>query len=67
MAEVTVNIEGMTCQHCVGKVKQALDALPGVQEAEVEIGSAKVTFNGSVVNRNEIADAVVRVGYPVVG
>ena len=49
------------------RVKQALDALDGVQSVEVEIGSAKVSFDNSVVNKNEIADAVVKAGYTVVG
>ena len=67
MADVTINIEGMTCQHCVGRVKQALEALDGVQDIEVEVGSAKVSFDSSVVSKNEIADAVVKAGYTVVG
>ena len=67
MADVTINIEGMTCQHCVGRVKQALEALDGVQGVEVEIGSAKVSFDNSAVSKDEIADAVVKAGYTVVG
>ena len=67
MADVTINIEGMTCQHCVGRVKQALEALDGVQDIEVEVGSAKVSFDNSVVSKNEIADSVVKAGYTVVG
>ncbi len=67
MADATINIEGMSCQHCVGRVKQVLDALDGVQGAEVEVGAAKVSFDDSVVSKNDIADAVVKAGYTVVG
>ena len=67
MSDTTINIEGMSCQHCVGRVKQALEALDGVQDVEVEVGSAKVSFDSSVVSKNEIADAVVKAGYTVVG
>ena len=63
----TINIEGMSCQHCVGRVKQALDALDGVQDIEVEVGTAKVSFDSAVISKNEIADAVVKAGYTVVG
>lgn len=67
MPDVTINIEGMSCSHCVGRVKQALDSLNGVEEATVEVGSAKVSFDSSAISRNEIADAIVKAGYPVVG
>ncbi len=67
MADANINIEGMTCQHCVGRVKQALEALDGVQDVEVEVGSAKVSFDNSAVSKGEIADAVVKAGYTVVG
>ena len=67
MADATINIEGMSCQHCVGRVKQVLDALDGVLGAEVEVGSAKVSFDNSVVSKDDIADAVVKAGYTVVG
>ncbi|MCK4910508.1 MAG: heavy-metal-associated domain-containing protein [Thermodesulfovibrionales bacterium] len=67
MADATINIEGMTCQHCVGRVKQALEALDGVQGFEVEIGSAKVSFDSSATSKDEIAAAVAKSGYTVVG
>jgi copper chaperone len=67
MAVTTVKIEGMTCQHCVGKVRQVLEALDGVREVEVEIGSAKVTFDDVSIKRDGIEAAVVKAGYTVVG
>ncbi len=30
-------IEGMTCQHCVGRVTKALEAIPGVLEVAVDL------------------------------
>jgi copper chaperone len=37
-----LRIDGMSCDHCVRAVKQALEAVPGVTHAEVEVGAARV-------------------------
>ena len=48
--EVTLKIEGMMCQHCENRVKKALEALPGVEEAAVSHTdkSAVVRLSGEV-------------------
>jgi copper chaperone len=37
MPTTTLKIEGMTCNHCVHSVQQALSSLPGVKKAEVSL------------------------------
>ena len=51
----TMKIEGMMCGHCEAAVKKALEALDGVDSAEVshEAGTAVVTLS------NEVADDVL--------
>lgn len=46
----TMKIEGMMCGHCEARVKKALEALPGVDTAEVshEAGTAVVTLSAEV-------------------
>lgn len=65
MAELKVGIEGMSCQHCVMAVKKAVDALQGVEGAEVVIGSAEVKFNASLLKPEQIKAAIVSAGYTV--
>lgn len=36
-------IDGMSCNHCVGVVKKALETMDGVREAQVSVGHAQVT------------------------
>jgi copper chaperone len=67
MAELTLSIEGMSCQHCVASVKKALDAVEGVTTAEVAVGSATITFDESKTDRNAIAGAVQDAGYKIAG
>ena len=45
MSNTNLNITGMTCNHCVRAGTKALEAVPGVQSAEVSLtpGSAVVT------------------------
>ena len=35
--EKTLHVEGMMCQHCVARVKKALEAVEGVEEAVVDL------------------------------
>ena len=46
----TITIDGMMCEHCEATVKKALEALPGVQNAQVshEKGAAVVTLSAPV-------------------
>ena len=46
----TINIEGMMCPHCEATVKKALEALEGVNSAEVshEKGTAVVELSAEV-------------------
>ena len=48
MTTRTMKIEGMMCGHCEARVKKALEALPGVESAEVshEKGEALVNLSG---------------------
>ena len=48
----TMKINGMMCGHCEARVKKALEAVDGVQEAVVshEAGNAVVTLSGDVAD-----------------
>ncbi|WP_456063659.1 heavy metal translocating P-type ATPase [Clostridium sp.] len=48
----TMNIEGMMCGHCEARVKKALEALAGVESAEVshEKGTAVVSMSADVAD-----------------
>lgn len=62
---VTLQVEGMSCGHCVGRVQKALDATPGVIEATVDLesGTASVRFGGET-DAATLARAVTDSGYP---
>ena len=64
MPETVLQIVGMTCDHCVKSVKDALLSVPGVREVEVSLEgkSAKVLSEGPL-NLEEAQKAVEMEGY----
>ena len=66
MSEATIKVEGMSCMHCVGRVKKAIEALKGIKSAEVQIGSVKVVFDEKELTKQEIEKAITGVGYKTV-
>ncbi len=65
MAEMGVKIEGMSCQHCVMRVKKALDGIAGITESNVTVGSASIKYDESKVKMEDIYSAIEKAGYKV--
>jgi copper chaperone len=65
MTELSMQISGMTCGHCVKAVRSALASVPGVEIENVAIGTATVRFDEQALDADTITKAVVDEGYPV--
>jgi copper chaperone len=63
MEQLNLTIEGMSCEHCVRAVKNRLTRTPGVQVESVEVGSARVQYDPSATNVDEIEEAIADEGY----
>lgn len=63
----TLQIEGMSCHHCVRAVEDVLRNVPGVQVDRVVIGKADVEYDPAQVNRQVLVAAVEEEGYRVQG
>jgi copper chaperone CopZ len=55
-------ITGMSCQHCVGAVKTALEKIPGVTRAEVTVGAATLEASRALT-RDEVDKALDDEGF----
>jgi sulfite exporter TauE/SafE/copper chaperone CopZ/plastocyanin domain-containing protein len=57
----------MTCVHCQNLIEKTLKSTPGVEKATVDFntGTARVTYNESVIQFNEMAEAIKNLGYSV--
>ena len=63
---ITLDIEGMTCASCVARVEKALDRIPGVEAASVNLATeqAKVRLKpGHSTSADEIINLVQKTGY----
>src|SRR5262245_15557112 len=59
-------ISGMTCSHCAGHVREALESVPGVVSAAVELetGRARIHWRTDAAHdREAVKAAVERAGY----
>ena len=65
MATTTLKVSGMTCQHCVRAVTQALESQDGVTDAQVDLqaGRARVEYDEGRVTPDQLANAVTDEGY----
>jgi len=60
-----LSIEGMSCKHCVMHVKTALEGVPGVSSAEVDLASKSAEVNGEGLDDAALKAAVSEAGYSV--
>lgn len=61
--KIEFNITGMTCDHCVHAVTNAIKETPGVTDAIVSLADKKATVTGDAIDVAAIVAAVEEEGY----
>lgn len=61
-----LKIEGMSCGHCVMHVQSALEDVPGVKSAKVDLLERSAMVEGENLNDQALRAAVADAGYKVV-
>jgi len=64
MTRVSLAVEGMSCGHCVSRVKKALVDLPGVTVRSVDVGRAEIDFDPTLQSLAAVTTALGAAGYP---
>ena len=60
----TIEVKGMSCNHCVQAVTQTLSSLPGVANVKVDLLAGTATFDAiAPVPEAEIRAAIERAGF----
>ncbi len=59
---IRLALDGMTCGHCVAHVKAALEGVPGVVRAEVDLGTGTAQVEGRA-SVEALCAAVAEEGY----
>jgi copper chaperone len=65
MEALHLNIEGMTCEHCVRAVDGRLRKTPGVQVDKVVVGAVDLHYDRSKITVDEISELISDEGYTV--
>ncbi|MEI4768984.1 copper chaperone CopZ [Psychrobacillus sp. FJAT-51614] len=65
--QVTIQVQGMSCGHCVNAIEGSVGKLDGVEQVKVhlESGNVDVSFNEEKVTVEEIKETIDDQGYEV--
>ncbi len=63
-----INIEGMTCSHCVGRVNKALSGIDGINKVDVNLDDKKafITMDKEVADKL-LETEIENIGFEVAG
>jgi len=71
MSTVVVDVQGMTCQHCVKAVISEIEGIEGVTGVSIALepeGTSQMTVEAeSNVSADALKDAIAEAGYDMVG
>ncbi len=62
-SEKTYTVEGMTCAHCELSVREEVEKLAGVDSANADHTTGKLTVTGDAVYDDAVRAAVETAGY----
>jgi copper chaperone len=65
MVKVSIKVEGMSCGHCVMRVKKAIEGVEGVQRADVDLENkqATVEYEEGKASLEKVKAAIQEAGY----
>ncbi|MEU0514526.1 MULTISPECIES: heavy-metal-associated domain-containing protein [Amycolatopsis] len=68
MSTSVYTVQGMTCSGCVNKVTNAVTAVDGVSDVDVDIATGELTvISDEPIDSEAIRKTIADIGYSVVG
>lgn len=67
MATLTLQVEGMSCNHCVNAVETALKEIGASGKVDLTGKKVEVTYDEASLTADKIKDAIEDQGYDVTG
>ncbi|PEN33483.1 copper chaperone CopZ [Bacillus toyonensis] len=67
MEQLTLKVEGMSCEHCVNSIESSVKELNGVEQVKVQLaeGTVEVTIDSSAITLKDIVAVIEDQGYDV--
>lgn len=62
-----INIEGMSCMHCVSRVEKALAKLNGVTDVQVDLKGKKAEVEVENISDEMLKETIEDLGFDVAG
>ncbi|RKN79001.1 copper chaperone CopZ [Paenibacillus ginsengarvi] len=66
MKTTTLQVEGMSCQHCVNSIEGALKQIGAAGQVSLAQNTVQVTYDESKISLEQIKEAIEEQGYDVV-
>jgi copper chaperone CopZ len=65
MQKESFEVQKVKCDGCATTIRDGLLKLPGIDTVEVEVSTGHVTVQGNQLSRDELADKLTALGYPL--
>lgn len=67
MENITLNVQGMSCGHCVKSIEGSVGELNGVSNVKVNLenGTVAINYNSSEISLEKIKETIDDQGYDV--
>ncbi len=62
---ITMEVEGMTCNHCKQNVENAASSVEGIDSASVDLGKKKLSVSGKNIDTEKLLSNIRSLGYEV--
>ncbi len=65
--KTTLTIEGMHCEHCANKVKEALENINNIKKVKVMLKEKQViVFSTEKIKEQEVKEVIENLGYELI-
>ena len=64
--DTTINVSGMTCNHCKQSVTNAIMGCDNVSDVKIDLDSGNVFISGEKIKLDEIYSAVEKSGFKII-
>lgn len=66
MTNITLQVEGMSCQHCVNSIEGALKAIGAAGKVDLTSNTVSVSFDENQIAIEAVKEAIEEQGYDIV-
>ena len=68
MSSQTIQVRGMSCDHCSQTIHRALKAMPGISKVSVSLekGEVVIDFDDTQTDTQTISAKIIEIGFEVV-